>query len=455
MFSINELIEATKGRLIGRAQIPTIKGISIDTRTIRPQDAFIAIKGNNFDGHDFIDEAIRKGAGCIIREPDRKAKGSAGKVTFIEVRDTIKALGDIARFQRMRFDIPVIAVTGSNGKTTTKEMIAHVLSHKFKVLRNEGTKNNHIGLPLTLLNLNSAYDIAVLEIGTNHFGEVGYLTGVCQPNIGIITNIGPSHLEFLRDLDGVFREKYRMVESLKRPHIAILNADDDLLRKKALIKSRKEIFFSFGIKSRCDFSASALRDLDDKIKFCVNKKYKFTLNTPGYYNIYNALAAIAVARIFGIGHKDIISRLNAFNFPQGRLKILELKCVKFIDDTYNSNPLSLSLALKTLANFRTRGRKIFVMGDMLELGSRAEPFHNQAGRDVAACCDVLITVGNLSRLAAQAARACRFDAKNIFSCENCSQAREILFNRLGLEKGDLVLVKGSRSMKMEEIFKKG
>lgn len=455
MFSINELIEATKGKLIGKVEILTIKGISIDTRTILPQDAFIAIKGNNFDGHDFIDEAIRKGAGCIISEPARKAQGSAGKVTFIEVRDTIKALGDIARFQRRRFGIPVIAVTGSNGKTTVKEMIAHTLSKRFKILRNEGTKNNHIGLPLTLLNLNSTHDIAVLEIGTNHFGEVRYLSGVCQPNIGIITNIGPSHLEYLRDLEGVFREKYSMLEGLKSPRIAILNADDDLLRKKALIKSGKEIFFSFGIKSRCDFSASAARNLDDKIKFRVNKKYKFTLNTPGYYNIYNALAAIAVARIFGIGHKDIISRLNTFDFPQGRLKILELNSIKFIDDTYNSNPLSLQQALKALANFRTRGRKIFVMGDMLELGSRAEPLHHQAGRDIAACCDVLITVGNLSRLAAEAARACRFDAKNIFSCENCRQAREILFNKLSLEKGDLVLVKGSRSMKMEEVFKKG
>jgi len=464
MFSVNALIEATKGKLIGKAEVPAIKGISIDTRTIRPQDAFIALKGNNFDGHDFIDEAVRKGAACIIVHSWESIVHSKKKVPIIKVNDTTKALGDIARFQRRRFNIPVIAVTGSNGKTTAKEMIAYVLSKKLKVLRNEGTKNNHIGLPLTLLKLDSSYDIAVLEVGTNHFGEVDYLAKVCQPNIGIITNIGHSHLEYLRDLAGVFREKYRMIENIESPRIAILNADDDLLRKKALIKSGKEFFLSFGIKCRCDFSASAVRNLNEKIRFCVNKKYKFTLNTPGYYNIYNALAAIAVGRIFGIGYKDIIARLNAFDFPPGRLKIIRLNNIKFIDDTYNSNPLSLQEALKTLANLRTRGRKIFVMGDMLELGSRAESFHNQAGREIAACCDVLITVGNLSGLAAESARACpapsgaracRLDTRNIFSCANSNQAREILFHKLSLGKGDLVLVKGSRSMKMEDIFKKG
>ncbi len=453
MFRVNELLEATAGTLISQAKNPIIRGLSIDTRTIHPQDAFIAIKGSNFDGHDFIDEAVKKGASCIIKESASKAKDKAPGVTFIEVRDTIKALGGIARFQRRKFNTPVIAVTGSNGKTTTKEMIFHVLSKKFKVLKNEGTKNNQIGLPLTLLKLNSSYDITVLEVGTNHFGEVEYLTRICQPNIGIITNVGSSHLEYLRDLGGVLREKYKIVENLEKPYIGILNADDNLLKRKISPKHKKTIILGFGMKNHCDFFASYIRNVIDKLEFCVNQKYKFQLKTPGYYNIYNALAAITVARIFGIAYKDIILRLNTFDFPQSRLKFMELDSIKFIDDTYNSNPPSLSQALDVLANFRTSGRKIFVMGDMLELGSYKKSFHYQAGQEAAGCCDVLITVGNLSKLAAKGAMASRFDTKNIFTCQTITQARKILFSKLSLKKGDLVLVKGSRLMKMEEIFK--
>ncbi|MDP3732619.1 MAG: UDP-N-acetylmuramoyl-tripeptide--D-alanyl-D-alanine ligase [Candidatus Omnitrophota bacterium] len=472
MFRVNELIEATKGALINQARNTVIRGISIDSRTIHPQDAFIAIKGNNFDGHDFIDEAIKKGASCIIVHSSEFIVHSKKKVSIIKVNDTTKALGDIARFQRIKFNIPVIAVTGSNGKTTTKEMIAHILSRKFKVLKSEGTKNNQIGLPLTLLKLDGSCDIAVLEVGTNHFGEVEYLTKICQPNIGIITNIGPSHLEYLGNLGGVLREKYALIKNLKEPRIAILNADDSLLRKQVVRKIKDPVILGFGIKHKSDLFATDIKILNGKIEFRVNQKYKFTpldrrskiskddrhltgfrLNTPGYYNIYNALAAITVARILGLAYKDIILKLNTFDFPQGRLKFRELNSVKFIDDTYNANPISLRQALNVLANCRTAGRKIFVMGDMSELGSYKKSFHCQAGREAARCCDVFITVGNLSKLAAQAAKAYRFDSRNIFTCRTINQARNILFNRLSLKNDDLVLVKGSRSMKMEEIFK--
>ncbi len=453
MFKINELLEASGGKLVSQASGAVISGISIDSRAIKPRDAFIAIKGDNFDGHDFIDAAIKKGAACIIKEARSKVKCKSCNVVFIEVKDTIKSLGDIANFQRRKFNIPVIAVTGSNGKTTTKEMVAHVLSAKFKVLKNEGTKNNHIGLPMTLVNLDTSYDIAVLEVGTNHPGEVEYLTRICEPNIGIITNIGPSHLEFLHDLKGVFREKYRMAENLMAPRICILNADDDLLKKKAYAKAKEHFVLGVGIKNPSDFSARLIKNAAAAVKFCVNKKYKFTLNTLGYYNVYNALCSIAAARVFGIAYKDISRKLCAFDFPKSRLKFLELGGVKFIDDTYNSNPLSLKHALDTLADIKTAGRKIFVMGDMLELGSRKEKFHRHAGKSLISTCNVFIAVGDLSRLAAEAARDSGFDANNIFTCSTTSQAREILFNRLLPKKGDFVLVKGSRSMKMEEVFK--
>jgi UDP-N-acetylmuramoyl-tripeptide--D-alanyl-D-alanine ligase len=454
MLEVNELLRATKGRLLSGKRESGVKGISIDSRTIRRGDAFIAIKGDNFDGHDFIKEAIRKGArAVVVRSQGQAVIKSPAKIAFIEVKDTVKALGDIARFQRKRFALPVIAVTGSNGKTTSKDMIAWVLSGKFKVLKNAGTKNNHIGLPQTLLELNDSCDIAVVEIGTNHFGEVAYLAGICLPNIGVITNIGPSHLEYLRDLKGVLREKYTLIEHLKDPRIALINSDDVLLKGKLAKKTAAGVIFGFGIKKRSDFFATDIRLIKGKIGFSIKQKYKFTLRTLGYYNIYNALAAIALGRIFGMEYKDISRRLADFIFSQGRLNFVEFNKIKFIDDTYNSNPLSLRQALETLDNFRAGGRKIFVMGDMLELGKASEAFHRQGGQLAAGVCDVFITVGELSKFAAQAARVAGLASKNIFTCDSVPQARDILFNKISPGPDDIVLVKGSRSMKMEEILR--
>ncbi|MDD5237687.1 MAG: UDP-N-acetylmuramoyl-tripeptide--D-alanyl-D-alanine ligase [Candidatus Omnitrophica bacterium] len=456
MFKVNELLKATKGKLISGKMDTPVKAISIDTRTIKPYEAFIAIKGENYDGHNFIKEAVRKGAACIIRERRVGNKETTGsldnrrKIVFIEVKNTVTALGDIARFQRKKFTIPVIAVTGSNGKTTTKEMIACVLSKKFKVLKNLGTKNNQIGLSLTLLNLDSSYDFAVLELGTNHPGEIDYLAKICLPNIGVITNIGPAHLEYLDDFNGVLREKCSLLDNLEAPRIAILNADDPLLKNKISRKMYSKIF-TFGIKNRCDFRATGIKNFDWELDFLA--KQKFRLKTPGYYNIYNALASIAVGRIFGMAYTNISKALANFAFPQSRLNLLELNKVKFIDDTYNANPFSLKEALDVLDNFDVKGRKIFIMGDMFELGSERESFHREVGRKVGSVCDTFITVGKLSKLAASAAELSGFDMKNIFICETCAQARDILFNKVIPKKDDIVLVKGSRLMKMEEVFK--
>lgn len=452
MFEVNELLKATGGRLIRGKKNIRVKSISIDSRTISRGEAFIAIRGNNFDGHDFIGGAIRKGASCVIHEP-RTTDHGLRNIVFIEVKDTIKALGAIARFQRKRFNIPFIAVTGTNGKTTAKEMIAWVLSKKFKVLKNEGTKNNQIGLPLTLLNLDSSYDVAVLELGTNHFGEIGYLAKIAHPNIGIITNIGPAHLKHLKNLKGVFKEKYTLLKYLKSPHIAILNADDRLLRGRLIRKNKRSVILGFGIKHRSDFSATGIKIINERIEFTANQKYKFTLNTLGYYNIYNTLTAIAVVRILGIGYKDIKEALSTFDFPDSRLKFIELNNIKFIDDTYNSNPLSLKQALDVLDGLRAKGRKIFVMGDMLELGRHTKSFHRRVGYQVAKVCDSFITVGRLSNFAAEAARESGFDSMDIFNCQTTLEARDILFNKVSPNQDDIVLVKGSRLMRMEEIFK--
>ncbi|MBU1727201.1 MAG: UDP-N-acetylmuramoyl-tripeptide--D-alanyl-D-alanine ligase [Candidatus Omnitrophica bacterium] len=453
MFKVSELVRAAKGKLLCGNKDAVVKGISIDSRTIKPLEVFVAIKGENFDGHDFVEDVIGKGAGCVIVRPGSyKARKSLG-AAIIEVKDTINALGDIARYQRRKFGIPVVAVTGSNGKTTTKEMISWVLSRKFKVLKNEGTKNNNIGLPMTLVNLDESYDIAVLELGTNHPGEIEYLAKVCEPNIGVITNIGESHLEFLRDLEGVFREKSGLIKNLKRPCISILNADDSLLSGALNKKGKNGLSFGISINRESDFFASGIKAKSGRLEFLLNQKSKCSLNTPGRFNVYNALFAAGVAVFLGMEYKDITGALSDFGFPKNRLRLIELGDVRFIDDTYNSNPFSLRHALEALNQIDTAGRKIVVMGDMLELGECKELLHYEAGQKAASVCDVFISVGKLSEFAVEAMRSSGFDLGNLFSCENSIQAREVLFTRVSPGKDDIILVKGSRGMKMEEVFK--
>jgi len=446
MFKILELLEATQGRLLSGSGGAFVKGFSIDSRSIKKGEAFIAIKGEKFDGHDFIPRAIKNGASCVITQREEKKKGAA----FIRVKDTTKALGDLASFNRKRFsDIPVIAVTGSSGKTTVKDMIAWVFSKKFKVLKNEGTKNNHIGLPLTLLKLDSSYDMAVLEIGTNHFGEVEYLSSIAQANIGVITNIGPSHLEYFKSLKGVLREKYALVKQLNKPAILILNADDNFLRKQALKRQIMPFIVKVGLKERSDFFASGIKFISGKPSFMVNQRFKFALNALGYYNVYNSLLAIAAARAFGLGYREIASSLSKFRLPKSRLNFIEIKGIRFIDDTYNSNPLSMRQALEVLENLPAKGRKILVMGDMLELGSSSRPLHTEVLKDALRLSDTLITVGALTKSCLDKKTKSK---NNIFTCKTSSEARGILFGNVGVNSGDIVLVKGSRGMKMEEVF---
>lgn len=459
MFKVHQVLEAAKAVLISGSAEELIDGFSIDSRIISKGEAFIAVKGANFDGHDFIEQAVKKGAVCIIRE-GHKNNRDYGSIPVIEVENTVKALGDLAKYIRGKFNIPLIAVTGSAGKTTAKEMIAWVLSGKFRVLKNEGTKNNFIGLPMSLLKLNVSHDIAVLELGTSRFGEIEYLSGICQPNIGVITNIGPAHLEYLKDLEGVFSEKSALLKNLKNPFIAVLNADDEYLKKVASARLNTPFVLSFGINNdKADFFAKNIKASTKGQKFLINSnsgvsnRLEFSLNTLGRYNIYHAQAAYIMGRIFGMEPKDISARLADFSFPQSRLNSVSFNNVQFVDDTYNSNPLSLKQALDTIANIRTKGRKIFVMGDMLELGGSKEWFHSQAGRDAAKACDTLVTVGNLAKLAADSAKDSGLDAKNIFICNSAQEAKEVLFNKISPQKEDIVLVKGSRGMRMEEIFK--
>lgn len=451
MFELKELLKATGGTLLRSSAGLKMGSVSTDSRTIKKGQIFVALKGDAFDGHGFIKEVAGKGAACVIVD---KSNVDLGRIpAAIKVKDSTLALGDLARFHRKRFPIPVIAVTGSNGKTTTKDMLAWVLSKKYNVLKNEGTKNNQIGLPTTLLALDRSIDVAVLEMGTNHFGEIGYLAGIASANIGVITNIGAAHLEYFKTTAGVFKEKCSLLRSLDNPHLAVLNQDDPFLEREASRRMSRIVTVGFGLKNAADFRVSRIKAGPEVVEFSVNGRQRFRLHTVGRYNIYNALAAVTVARVLGMEYKDIARQLESFVFPKGRLSLTRRDRLTFIDDTYNANPTSLACALDSLAGLPVKGRRIFIMGDMRELGKAAQGFHKEAGKNAARVCDVLITVGPLSRLAAGQAKACGLKGANIFLCDSTSEAAQVLFKKVLPVSEDVILVKGSRSMKMEEVFK--
>lgn len=450
MFKVNELLRATGGSLVRGKLDTALKGVSTDSRSLCGDEVFIAIKGEHFDGHLFIAEAVKKGARCIIKEKGRASVAPA-QAAVIEVKDTVKALGDIAHWHRRKFAIPLIAVTGSNGKTTTKEMLAWVLSKRINVLKNAGTFNNHIGVPQALLRIRGEHKIAVLELGTNHPGEIAYLAKMCEPTVGIITNIAASHLEFLGNLSGVFEEKRDLIASLRRPAISVLNGDDYFLRR-LLRSDNKTLRLSFGIERRCDITARKVRSGARGTSFVVNNKHLFSVRGIGVHNVYNALAAVAVARLFSFSYEEISRRLRSFDFPKSRFTLTRCMNATLIDDSYNANPLSFERALEAFDSIRSNGRKIMVMGDMFELGRHEDKFHRQVGRRVAQVCDMLVAVGVRSRSAARQALLCGLGRGNVFTCATAQEAREILLEKIAPTEHDVVLVKGSRAMKMEEVF---
>ncbi len=446
MFTIKEIAEAAEGRLIQGEDTAIVKSVSIDSRLVEKGQLFIAVKGDIFDGHDFITDVIARGVRVVVVH--RPVKIDNPNVSIIMVKDTTRALGHIARFHRLRFKIPIIALTGSAGKTTTKEMIAVVLSKKYRVLKNEGTENNHIGVPLTLLKLKSSHQMVVLECGTNQPGDIPWLSDVVRPNVAVFTNIGESHLEKLKTPKGVLKEKWTLTSWMGRQSTVIINADDTLL--SSIVKVKKSFrIMTYSSKNPSRFQAKDIRVEDGHHLFFNIDRKTIELNTCGINNMYNALASYACGVLMGVPTHRIVSALKSFEFPKGRGQIVKLGRGWLINDSYNANPVSMRSAASTLQNFRTQGKRIMVAADMLELGIKAKELHGQIGKVIAqAGVDVLITVGALSRHMAAQARA---NNKNleVFACADIDSAQKNLakvFNN-----GDVVLVKGSRRMAMERV----
>jgi len=445
MLSVNDILKATNGKLLQGNREADVDGISTDSRALRRGEVFLAIRGGRFDGHRFVRQVEKKASAIIVERKIRIKKD----IPIILVRDTVQALGLIARAHRRQFQIPIIAITGSTGKTTTKEMIAAVLQKRFRVLKNIATQNNHIGVPLTLLKMNATHEVAVLEFGTNRPGDIRWLTTIAEPTVAVFTNIGESHLELLKTTAGVFREKFGLVRYAKALTTIVVNNDDPYLQRISREKGEKKVV-TFSVNNRADYQAKSIEFKGlDEIRFRVGNAGLFKLKTTARHNIYNAIVAICCGRLFKVGYNDIKKVLSDFEAPKGRQVVLRTGKYWLIDDTYNANPVSVRSAIGTLDHLQTKGKRIFVCGDMLELGKQSQSLHRSIGRYAAeTSLDILITFGKEAGAVAQGAR----DTGSKMAVHHCAsvKATNNLLRRY-CRAGDVILVKGSRGMKMERI----
>jgi UDP-N-acetylmuramoyl-tripeptide--D-alanyl-D-alanine ligase len=453
VITVEDIIDATGGQLLTE-NLKFFDGVSIDTRTISEGDLFFAIRGENFDGYEFLEEALLKGRGAVVES--RPPALPKDKV-IIYVSDTLRSLQDLAYFLRKKHEIPVVAVTGSNGKTTTKEMIYAIVSRKFKTLKNEGNLNNHIGLPLSLTRLQSNEEIIVLEMGMNSSGEIRRLCEIAVPSHGVITNIGKAHLGRLGSYEAVRDAKLEILEGLS---VAIINSDDaDLTHGVENIKEFSGQIITFAINNSADITASDLRTTKIGSDFILDIQgmgsMSVSLGVFGHFNVYNALAAAAVSFSLGMNMSEIKAGLEAYTAFPMRFEILKAKEITLINDSYNSNPSSVEESIKELFRLGDEGRRVAVLGDMYELDAFSETAHRDVGKLVCeAGLDVFVAVGEMMGLAAD--EIINFKGgttgPEVFRFNDVNEAKENIMDILN--QGDTVLIKGSRGMAMERIVER-
>ncbi|MBI4610409.1 MAG: UDP-N-acetylmuramoyl-tripeptide--D-alanyl-D-alanine ligase [Candidatus Rokubacteria bacterium] len=447
-FTVQDVVRATHGALVGGDLGIPVTGVSVDTRTLRVGEAFFAIKGHHLDGHAFLAEAAGRGASCLVvhQLPDEVPAG----VPVVLVEDTTRALGRIAGFHRSRFDIPVVAVTGSNGKTTTKEMTAAVLGTRWSVLKSAASFNNQWGLPLTLLGLSHEYEAAVLELGANQPGEIAYLAELCRPTVAVVTTVAVVHTEFFKTLEGVREEKAALVRAVFEEGSVVLNGDDPRVRAMARDARGRVIVVGLARDARVR-AVGELQERADGIGFTLEidgRRRAVRLAFLGPHNVTNALASAGAGVALGLSLDEIAAGLEAARPLKGRLVWRRAGSIRILDDTYNANPASVRAALAALAPARGAGRLLVALGDMLELGDSAAAAHRDVGRLVAECgAAEFVGVGSLMRHAAEAARdAGLLESRHV---ETFQEAVALLLKRLA--PGDTLLVKGSRGMRMERV----
>lgn len=429
-------------------------GFSIDTRTIRSGDLFIAIRGERFDGNAYVIDAIRRGAvGAIVSDPALVESAELKDSAIIVVPDTVKALQRLANRVRRESAAAIVAVTGSAGKSTTKEVTAEFLSAKYTVFRNRGNLNNHIGLPLSLLELRHKPDIGVLELGMNHFGEISALVKIAEPEVRVWTNVGPAHLEFFGTVEAIAEAKAEILEGADKDSLLVANADDDLVMQHARKFAGR--VRTFGVERPADVRALAVSDHGIHGTAAIVRtpvgEAEIRTPLPGSANLSNVLAAAAVAIRFDVPLSDIVERASALKPVSRRGEVVQIGGVTILDDSYNSNPKALARALMTLARESHFARRIAVVGEMLELGGAAESLHRAAGEEAAdAGLSILIAVGGPNAKAlADGALAAGMQPRSIHHVGDSRQAAD-LAARL-VRSGDLVLVKGSRGVRTEVV----
>ncbi|MBM7614591.1 UDP-N-acetylmuramoyl-tripeptide--D-alanyl-D-alanine ligase [Alkaliphilus hydrothermalis] len=451
--SIDWVTSACGGKLIQQGSRNEIFTISTDSRTNQEGALFIPLVGENFDGHRFISQAIEKGAIAVLKAKDFELDFRLESVNIIEVEDTLVALKEISRHYRQLFNIPFVGVTGSTGKTTTKDLISSVLAAKFNVLKNVGNFNNQIGLPMTLFNLEAEHQMGILEMGMSSFGEIESLVELVRPNIAVITNIGMSHIENLGSKEGILKAKMEIATYLKKEDYLLLNGDDEYLKNLRGQESSYDKIF-FGISKENDFYPNAVEDLGEagfKIVLTIKEEAKtFSIKYPGLHNVYNGLVAIWIGLHNGMTPDEIQKGLDGYIPTKMRLEIVNLPKLKVINDAYNASPDSMKAAITVLKSIEGK-RKIAILGNILEMGSFAEEGHRIVGEFVAQTgIDILITVGTAAKWIAEEAKDIGIGIKEIYSVENNNGAIELLEGVM--EEKDVILVKGSRGMKMEEII---
>lgn len=444
---IQEIAEAVQGKILNpELAYESIESITTDSRQTLNKGLFIPIKGERFDGHDFIEQVFDKGAIATLTMAETIKDA---RLVTIWVEDTQMALLSLARFYRQKFDIPVVGITGSVGKTSTKEMIAATLSGKWRVHKTQGNFNNEIGLPLTLFQLEKIHEAAVIEMGMNHFGEIHRLTCTACPDTAVITNVGTSHIENLGSREGILRAKLEILDGLNPDGLLVINGDNDLLGN---LKDLPIAYVTYGLDQKNDYWAENIRNegmytLADIMT--PNHQYAIRIKALGEHMVYNTLAAIAVAEHYGLTEAEILRGLVSYEPTKMRMHITETENgLSIMDDTYNASLDSMKAALKVLADYKTEGRKVAVLGDMFEMGEFAPKLHQEVGAFAEEVkVDILICIGELAQNIEEGYK--RAGGKNSFYFAT----KEAFTAEMGklIKKADCVLFKASRGMHFETL----
>lgn len=452
---VEDIIKATNGRLLVGDPQEDCENFCTDTRKIQKGDIYVGLKGEKFNGNEYYKEALEKGAKVAVISGIEVTKEDLDQYkdkTIIEVKDSLEAFGDIAAYKRDLYDIPVVQITGSVGKTSTRDIIANVVRTQYKTLQTEGNQNNAIGLPTTLLKLKD-HEAVVVESGMNHLGEIRYLGKIAKPTVAVITNIGTAHIGFLGSRENILKAKLEILENLKPGGYIVINNDNDMLNKWAK-EDTKYKKYTFGIDEKSDVMAYNIKVNENYSTYNVkidNKEYSVKVPVSGVHFVYNSLCAIAVGNLLNIAPENIIKGIETFTLTKNRMEIDKIKDnVTVINDAYNASYDSMKAAIEYLKGI-PGDRKIAVLGDMFELGEFSEEIHRKVGIEVFTHkIDVLLTVGNESKYIAEEVKYLGMPKENVVSFDTNEEA--INYLNKTLRKNDVVLLKAANGMHFLKIF---